>query len=42
MNPDYKQIDFIKGIAHAYNLQMTTDESTKTVYIEPFDIFYKP
>ena len=42
MNPDYKQIDFIKGIAHAYNLQMTTDESTKTVYIEPFDSFYKP
>ena len=42
MNPDYKQIDFIKGIAHAYNLQMTTDESTKTVYIEPFDGFYKP
>jgi hypothetical protein len=36
------QIDFIKGIAHAYNLQMTTDESTKTVYIEPFDSFYKP
>ena len=42
MNPEYKQIDFIKGIAHTYNLQMTTDESTKTVYIEPFDIFYKP
>lgn len=42
MNPDYKQIDFIKGIAHTYNLQMTTDESTKTVYIEPFDSFYKP
>jgi len=42
MNPDDKQIDFVKGIAHAYNLQMTTDESTKTVYIEPFDSFYKP
>ena len=42
MNPDYRQIDFIKGIAHTYNLQMTTDESTKTVYIEPFDSFYKP
>ena len=42
MNPDYKQIDFIKGIAHAYNLQMTTDDETKTVYIEPFDSFYKP
>jgi hypothetical protein len=42
MNPDYKQIDFIKGIAHTYNLQMTTDESNKTIYIEPFDEFYKP
>tara|TARA_B110000240_G_scaffold173877_1_gene199916 strand:+ start:431 stop:3055 length:2625 start_codon:yes stop_codon:yes gene_type:complete len=42
MNPEYKQIDFIKGIAHANNLQMTTDEGTKTVYIEPFDTFYKP
>jgi hypothetical protein len=42
MNPDYKQINFVKGIAHAFNLQMTTDESTKTVNIEPFDTFYKP
>ena len=42
MNPDYTQIDFIKGIAHAYNLQMTTDESTRTVHIEPFNSFYKP
>jgi len=42
INKDYKQIDFIKGIAHAFNLQMTTDESTKTINIEPFDSFYKP
>ena len=42
MNPEYKQIDFVKGIAHAFNLQMTTDESTKTINIEPFDTFYKP
>ena len=42
INPDYKQIDFIKGVAHAFNLQMTTNESTKTVNIEPFDSFYKP
>ena len=41
-NKDYKQIDFIKGVAHAFNLQMTTDESTKTINIEPFDSFYKP
>ena len=42
MNPNYKQIDFIKGISHAFNLKMTTDESTNTVNIEPFDDFYKP
>mgnify|MGYP003636463126 CR=1 FL=1 len=42
INPDYKQIDFIKGISHAFNLKMTTDESTKTINIEPFDSFYKP
>ena len=42
ISSDYKQIDFIKGIAHAFNLQMTTDESAKIVNIEPFDTFYKP
>ena len=42
INTDYKQIDFVKGVAHAFNLQMTTDETTKTVNIEPFDSFYKP
>mgnify|MGYP005993058069 FL=1 len=42
INKEYKQIDFIKGIAHAFNLQLTTEESSKTVYIEPFDTFYKP
>jgi len=42
INTEYKQIDFIKGIAHAFNLQMTTDSESKIVYIEPFDNFYKP
>ena len=42
MNKDYKQTDFVKGVAHAFNLQMTTDESAKTVNIEPFNSFYKP
>jgi len=42
MNTDYMQVDFVKGVAHAFNLQMTTDEFTKTVNIEPFDSFYKP
>ena len=41
ISKDYKQIDFVKGIAHAFNLKMTTDETTKTVNIEPFDTFYK-
>ena len=38
---DIKQIDFIKGIAHAFNLQMTTNSESKIVYIEPFNNFYK-
>ena len=42
INKEYKQIDFIKGVAHAFNLQFSTDESAKVVYIEPFDSFYKP
>ena len=42
IDSNYKQIDFIKGISHAFNLQMTTDESTKTVNIEPYDTFYEP
>ena len=41
INKDYKQIDFVKGIAHAFNLKMTTDSVTKVVNIEPFDTFYK-
>ena len=41
INKDYKQIDFVKGIAHAFNLKMTTNETTKTVNIEPFNTFYK-
>ena len=42
INKDLKQLDFIKGIAHAFNLQMTTNEASKIVYIEPFNDFYKP
>ena len=41
INKDYKSLDFVKGIAHAFNLKMTTDETTKTVNIEPFNSFYK-
>ena len=42
ISADYRQLDFIKGVSHAFNLKMTTDESTRTVNIEPFDSFYKP
>jgi len=41
INTDYKQIDFIKGVAHAFNLKITTNESARVVNIEPFDTFYK-
>ena len=41
INTDYKQIDFVKGVAHAFNLQISTDESARVVNIEPFDTFYK-
>jgi hypothetical protein len=41
INKKYKQLDFIKGVSHAFNLQFSTDESSKVVYIEPFDTFYK-
>tara|TARA_R110000765_G_scaffold46130_2_gene95222 strand:- start:391 stop:3795 length:3405 start_codon:yes stop_codon:yes gene_type:complete len=36
-----KQLDFVKGIAHAFNLQFSTVESEKAVYIEPYDDFYQ-
>ena len=42
INKDYKQLDFIKGVAHSFNLQFTTDEASKIIYIEPFDTFYQP
>jgi len=41
INKDYKTLDFVKGITHAFNLKMTTDETTRTVNIEPFNTFYK-
>lgn len=41
MNKDYRQIDFIKGIVHAFNLHLTTNEIRKTVTLEPFNDFYR-
>ena len=42
INKNYKQVDFIKGVSHAFNLKMTTDSTTRSINIEPFDDFYKP
>ena len=42
INSEYRQIDFIKGIAHAFNLKITTDETSRQVTMEPFDDFYQP
>tara|TARA_B100002051_G_scaffold141301_1_gene134072 strand:+ start:2415 stop:5546 length:3132 start_codon:yes stop_codon:yes gene_type:complete len=41
IDPKYKQIDFVKGVAHAFNLKMTTDDVRKIITIEPASIFYK-
>mgnify|MGYP003135957631 CR=1 FL=1 len=34
------QIDFIKSLAHLFNLQFSTNADSKTVNIEPFNDFY--
>lgn len=39
--PQGKQIDFVKGISQMFNLQYHTDVNTKTVFVEPYDHFYK-
>ena len=36
-----KQLEFLKGVIHAFNLQLTTNAVAKTVTIEPFNDFYK-
>ena len=42
IEPNQMQIDFIKGIAHAFNLRISTNQTEKVVTIEPFDDFYEP
>ena len=32
---DWTALDVVKGITHAFNLEWHTDETTKTVYVEP-------
>jgi hypothetical protein len=39
IDPSLKAIDFIKGIAHAFNLCFDTDEGSRRVYIEPSDLY---
>ena len=41
INAESSQLSFLKGLIHAFNLQLTTDAESKTVYIEPFNDFYK-
>jgi len=36
------QVEYIKSIAQLFNLYFTTDVQSKTIYIEPFNEFYKP
>ncbi len=38
---DRYQIDFIRGLAHLFNLRFYTDEVTRTVHIEPAGEFYR-
>jgi len=37
---DISQTNFIKGLAHMFNLQFRTDSQAKIVHIEPFDDFF--
>jgi hypothetical protein len=37
INPKWKALDFIKGLAHAFNLTFQTDVNSATVTIEPAD-----
>ena len=42
IDPEQKVVDFIKGISHAFNLKISTDDTTRKVLLEPFENFYKP
>lgn len=39
---DSTQMDFLRGVTHAFNLQYRTDVNSKIVYIEPYDDFFRP
>lgn len=37
IDPSFKALDFIRGLAHAFNLVFETNEGSRIVYIEPAD-----
>ena len=39
INPNWKALDFIKGLAHAFNLTFQTDVNSAVVKIEPADTY---
>ena len=39
LNKDWNSLDFIKGLAHAFNLTFQTDVDNRTVTIEPADTY---
>lgn len=39
--PKIKQLDYVKAVSKLLNLQYHADENLKTIYIEPFDQFYR-
>jgi hypothetical protein len=38
---DQKSLDFIRGLAHSFNWQFITNQSDRTVYIEPYNDTYE-
>jgi hypothetical protein len=40
IDPSLKALDFIRGLAHAFNLVFETNEGSRTVYIEPADDYF--
>jgi len=39
INQTWNSLDFIRGLAHAFNLTFQTDVNSRTVYIEPTDTY---
>ncbi len=39
INQTWNSLDFIRGLAHAFNLTFQTDVNSRTVYVEPSDTY---